>query len=203
MQPEKHANMRTPVPLVLASTSPYRRALLERLTLEFICDPPPVDESSRPYETPVALANRLAHAKAEAVAARHPQCLVIGSDQVAVLDNIILGKPGAHAQALAQLTAASGRKVSFHTAVCVLDMRTHQRHEHLDTTHVRFRPLSAAEIERYLQAEQPYACAGSFKSEGLGISLLDAIESQDPTALIGLPLLGLCRLLRTCGLCLP
>lgn len=203
MQPEKHAHMRTPIPLVLASTSPYRRALLERLTLEFICDPPQVDESSRPYETPVALANRLAHAKAEAVAARHPQCLVIGSDQVAVLDNIILGKPGAHAQALAQLTAASGRKVSFHTAVCVLDTRTHQRLEHLDTTHVRFRPLSAAEIERYLQAEQPYACAGSFKSEGLGISLFDAIESQDPTALIGLPLIGLCRLLHTCGLCLP
>jgi len=195
--------MRTPVQLVLASTSPYRRMLLERLSLKFICDPPQVDESLRPHETPIALVSRLAHSKTQAVAARHPQSLVIGSDQVAAMDNTILGKPGNHARAVAQLTAVSGRLVSFHTGVCVLDTRTHQRHEHLDTTHVRFRPLSAVEIERYLQAEQPYDCAGSFKSEGLGISLFDAIESGDPTALIGLPLIGLCRLLRTCGMDLP
>lgn len=191
--------------LVLASTSPYRRALLERLALKFVCDASQVNESPRPQETPAALASRLAHAKAEAVAVRHPQSLVIGSDQVASLDvdGTLLGKPGTHARAVAQLEAASGRLLSFYTGVCVLDMRGHQRHEYLDTTRVWFRPLSGAEIERYLQTEQPYNCAGSFKAEGLGISLFSAIESQDPTALIGLPLIGLCRLLRACGIDLP
>lgn len=189
--------------LVLASTSPYRRALLDRLTSNFICDPPQVDESWQPPETPAALVMRLAYAKAKAVAARHPQSLVIGADQVAAFDSIILGKPGSHARALAQLSAVSGHSVSFHTGVCVLDTSSQQHHEHLDTTQVRFRLLSAIEIERYLQAEQPYDCAGSFRSEALGISLFDAIESEDPTALIGLPLIGLCRLLRACGIHLP
>lgn len=189
--------------LVLASTSPYRRMLLERLTSKFICDPPQVDESSQPYEHADALARRLALSKAQAVAARHPHSLVIGSDQVAILEGTLLGKPGEHAHAVEQLTAVSGRQVHFHTAVCVLDTGNQQQHEYLDTTLVRFRRLSAAEIVRYLQVEQPYECAGSFKSEGLGISLLDAMETNDPSALIGLPLIGLCRLLRECGLHLP
>ncbi len=191
------------MPLVLASTSPYRRLLLERLTAKFICDPSQVDESSQPHERADDLAKRLALSKAQAVAARHPNSLVIGSDQVAVFDGTILGKPRNHARAAAQLTMVSGRRVSFYTAVCVLDTRSQQRHEHQDITYVRYRLLNATEIERYLQVEQPYDCAGSFKSEGLGISLLDAIESDDPTALIGLPLIGLCRLLRDCGLHLP
>jgi len=189
--------------LVLASTSPYRRMLLERLTAKFVCDPPLVDESSQPHEQADALAKRLAISKAQAVAARHPHSLVIGSDQVATFDTKVLVKPGGHARAAAQLTMVSGRRVSFHTAVCVLDTRSQRQHEHLDTTFVQFRLLSAAEIERYLQVEQPYDCAGSFKSEALGISLFDAIESEDPTALIGLPMIGLCRLLRTCGMHLP
>lgn len=192
-----------PVQLVLASTSPYRRALLERLSPNFVCDPPQVDETWQPLEAPALLVSRLAHAKAEAVAVRHPQSLVIGSDQVAAFNSTVLGKPGSHARAIAQLSTVSGRLVSFFTAVCVLDTRNQQHHEHLDTTHVRFRLLSTAEIERYLQVEQPYDCAGSFKSEGLGISLFDAIESEDPTALIGMPLIGLCRLLRACGMDLP
>ena len=195
--------MRNPVQLVLASTSPYRRALLERLTPNFVCDPPQVDETWQPPEAPTELVRRLAHAKAKTVAVRHPQSLVIGCDQVAAFDSTILGKPGSHARALAQLTAVSGRSVNFHTGVCVLDTRSQQLHEHMDTTRVRFRLLSATEIECYLQAEQPYNCAGSFKSEGLGISLFDAIESEDPTALIGLPMIGLCRLLRACGMDLP
>ncbi|MGA9855928.1 MAG: Maf family nucleotide pyrophosphatase [Gammaproteobacteria bacterium] len=195
--------MRLPVQLVLASTSPYRRALLERLSPNFVCDPPRVDETQLSPEAPAALVRRLAYAKAKAVAVRHPQSLVIGSDQVAALDDTVVGKPGSHARAITQLSTVSGRLVSFYTAVCVLDTRNQQHHEHLDTTHVRFRQLSTVEIERYLQVEQPYDCAGSFKSEGLGISLFDAIESEDPTALIGLPLIGLCRLLRACGLTLP
>jgi 7-methyl-GTP pyrophosphatase len=195
--------MKSSVQLILASTSPYRRALLQRLTPNFICDPPQVDESWQPHEPATALATRLAHAKARAVTSRHPESLVIGSDQLATFDNTILGKPGSHAHAAAQLAAVSGRVVSFHTAVCVLDTRNMQCHEYLDTTKVHFRLLNALEIERYLQAEKPYDCAGSFKSEGLGISLLDAIESEDPTALIGLPLIGLCRILRACGMELP
>jgi 7-methyl-GTP pyrophosphatase len=189
--------------LVLASTSPYRRMLLERLTTKFICEPPQVDESGQSHERTDALAKRLALSKAQAVAAHHSNSLIIGSDQVATVDSMILGKPGTHARAAAQLAMVSGRSVNFHTAVCVLDTRSQQQHEYLDTTMVRFRLLSAAEIERYLLAEQPYDCAGSFKSEAQGISLLDAIETDDPTALIGLPLIGLCRLLRDCGLHLP
>jgi septum formation protein len=195
--------MKTPIQLVLASTSRYRRALLQRLSLEFTCDSPQVDEAAGPRETPEALVTRLAHAKSLVVAARHPDCLIIGSDQVAALDGRLLGKPGTHTNAIEQLTAVSGRMVSFHTGVCVLDTRTRQHHTHMDTTRVRFRTLTTKEIDRYLQADQPYDCAGSFKSEGLGISLFDSIESQDPTALIGLPLIGLCRLLRVCGLELP
>jgi 7-methyl-GTP pyrophosphatase len=189
--------------LVLASTSPYRRLLLERLATKFVCDPPQVDESSQLDERADALAKRLALSKAQAVAARHPNSLIIGSDQVATVESTVIGKPGTHACAAAQLAMVSGRSVNFHTAVCVLDTRSQRQHEHLDTTLVRFRLLSTTEIEHYLQVEQPYDCAGSFKSEARGISLLDAIETHDPTALIGLPLIGLCRLLRDCGLHLP
>lgn len=195
--------MKTPLQLVLASTSPYRRQLLERLTMDFLCDPSQADESAPPYEQADIRAQRLACAKACAVAARHPHSLVIGCDQLAAIDNTVLGKPGSHVQAVVQLNNFSGRTVYFHTAVCVVNTENRQRYEHMDTTRVHFRKLDTEEIERYLQAEQPYDCAGSFRSEGLGISLFDAIETEDPTALIGLPLIALCRLLRICGVQLP
>ncbi|MDE2235220.1 MAG: septum formation protein Maf [Gammaproteobacteria bacterium] len=189
--------------LILASSSPYRRILLERLTRNFHLDPPELDESGLPNEPVEARVKRLAVEKAEAVAIRHAGALVIGCDQLAACDGKILGKPGNQARALDQLAAVSGRSVVFHTAVCLLDTRDQRHYQHLDTTNVRFRKLLAAEIDRYLNAEQPYDCAGSFRSEALGVSLLDAIESEDPTALIGLPLIALCRMLRACGLPLP
>ncbi len=189
--------------IVLASTSPYRHALLQRLGLAFICDPPEVDESPQPREAHAALAQRLARTKAQAVAARHPHALVIGSDQVAALGTGILGKPETHEHAVAQLTAASARVMNFYTGLCVLDTRTGRYHECLDTTRVRFRQLNAAEIERYLKIEQPYNCAGSFRAERLGISLFKAVESEDPTALLGMPLISLCRCLRASGIPVP
>lgn len=193
----------SPPPLVLASTSPHRRMLLARLGLPFSTEAPGVDEA-RSYREPVAeLVRRLSRAKAEAVAARHPGALIIGSDQAAERDGEILGKPGDHASAVAQLSASSGKYLKFHTGLCLLDTRDGRRHEHVDVTRVIFRALGAAEIERYLQAEKPYDCAGSFKSEGLGISLFEGIESSDPSALIGLPLIVLSRFLRDCGVALP
>lgn len=193
----------TPAPLILASTSPHRRALLTRLGLPFDAVAPEVDET-RSYREPVTeLVKRLSRAKAEAVAARHPGGLVIGSDQAAEREGEILGKPGDHATAVAQLTASSGKYLKFHTGLCLLDTRAGRRHEHIDVTRVLFRNLTAAEIERYLQAERPYDCAGGFKSEGLGISLFEGIESDDPSALVGLPLIALCRFLRECGVALP
>lgn len=194
--------MDTP-PLILASTSSHRRLLLERLGLPFTAVAPGVDETASVREPVEALVRRLSRAKAEAVAARHPGALVIGSDQAAEREGQILGKPGGHPEAVAQLKAASGKYLKFHTGLCFLDTRSGQRHEHLDVTRVIFRTLSEAEIERYLRAEQPYDCAGSFKSEGLGISLFEGIESNDPSALIGLPLIALCRFLRIAGLALP
>ena len=189
--------------LVLASTSPHRRMLLERLGLPFSCAAPEVDET-RSFREPVTeLVRRLSRAKAEAVAAKHPRALIIGSDQAAERDGDILGKPGGHAAAAAQLSASSGKYLKFHTGLCVMDTRDGSRHENVDVTRVIFRKLSQAEIERYLQAEKPYDCAGSFKSEGLGISLFDGIESDDPSALVGLPLIALCRFLRECGVALP
>lgn len=187
--------------LILASTSPYRRELLQRLRLPFDCVRPEVEETPRPGERPVDLARRLAAAKAAAVAARHPQAWVIGSDQVADLDGRVLGKPGARAPAVAQLAAMAGRSVDFHTAVCLC--RGGQALLAADLTRVRFRALSTAEIERYVDLEEPFDCAGSFKSEGLGIALFEAIESQDPSALIGLPLIALAGLLRDAGYPLP
>jgi septum formation protein len=188
--------------LILASTSIYRRELLERLRLPFDTARPEVDESPQPGESPLALAERLAIAKAGVIADREPAAFVIGSDQVAELDGRPLGKPGARDGALAQLGVMSGRAVHFRTAVCVRHGEQAPRLA-IDTTTVRFRTLSFAEIERYVDAEQPLDCAGSFKSEGLGITLFDAIETNDPTALIGLPLIATARLLREAGFVLP
>ena len=188
-------------PLILASTSPYRRELLERLRLEFVVARPEVDEAGLQGETPSALARRLAMAKAAAIAGRSPDAWVIGSDQVADLDGLALGKSGSRQAASAQLQGMSGRPGACRTAVCV--MRGHASFEAFDTTLVHFRKLDHAEIARYVDAEQPFDCAGSFKSEGLGIALFDAIETQDPTALIGLPLIATSRLLRQAGYALP
>ncbi|WP_311221711.1 MULTISPECIES: Maf family nucleotide pyrophosphatase [unclassified Acidovorax] len=190
-------------PLILGSTSRYRRELLDRLSLPFDVAAPDVDETPRPGEAPRALALRLALAKAQAVAALHSQAVVIGSDQVADLDGEPLGKPGSHERATAQLRQMRGQTVVFQTAVAVVCQATGFEQVDLAAVQVRFRDLSDAEIERYLRAEQPYDCAGSAKSEGLGITLLDAIDSDDPTALIGLPLIRTCRMLRAAGLVLP
>ena len=187
--------------LILASTSRYRRDLLARLRLEFEVARPEVDESGLPGETPSVLARRLARAKAAAIAGRSPDAWVIGSDQVADLDGAALGKSGGRAAAIAQLHGMSGRSVAFHTAVCV--MRGTTSFDAFDTTLVHFRDLDHAEIERYVDAEQPFDCAGSFKSEGLGIALFEAIETQDPTALVGLPLIATSQLLRQAGYALP
>ena len=190
-------------PLVLGSTSVYRRELLQRLRLPFTVMAPEVDETPQPHEAPDALALRLALAKAHAVAAQQPEAGVIGSDQVADLAGHALGKPGTHERATEHLRLMSGHSVVFQTAVAVVCHATGFEQALLAAVEVRFRPLSDAEIERYLRAEQPYDCAGSAKSEGLGISLLDAIHSDDPTALIGLPLIRTCHLLRAAGLVLP
>ena len=192
-----------PRPLVLGSTSVYRRELLQRLRLPFTVAAPAVDETPLPGEPPAQLAQRLALAKAHAVATLHPEAVVIGSDQVADLAGQPLGKPGNHARATAQLQRMRGHTVVFHTAVAVVCHANGFAQADLAPVRVRFRDLSDAEIERYLRAEQPYDCAGSAKSEGLGISLLEAIDSDDPTALIGLPLIRTCRLLRAAGLVLP
>jgi septum formation protein len=188
--------------LILASTSAYRRELLARLRLPFDVARPEVDEAPLPGESPTCLAERLAVSKARVIAEREVGAFVIGSDQVAELAERPLGKPGSRDGAIAQLGAMSGREVRFRTAVCV------QRHGDapriaMDTTTVRFRTLSLAEIERYVDAEQALDCAGSFKSEGLGIALFEAIDSSDPTALVGLPLIATARLLREAGFVLP
>lgn len=185
-------------PLILASTSPYRRELLARLRLPFEAVAPDVDESALPGETPAALAERLALAKARAVAALRPGAVVLGSDQVADLDGEALGKPGTHERAAAQLRRMSGREIVFHTAVAVVapGLAAIERSE----VKVRMRVLSDAAIEAYLLADRPYDCAGSAKVESLGIALLEAVESDDPTALVGLPLIRSCALLRRAGL---
>ncbi|MFD1710750.1 septum formation inhibitor Maf [Ottowia sp. GY511] len=190
-------------PLILGSTSRYRRELLTRLGLPFDAVAPHVDETPLPGEAPRALAQRLALAKARDVAERHPDAVVIGSDQVADLHGEPLGKPGTHERAVAQLQRMRGQTVIFQTALAVVCQADGFEQTDLTAVEVRFRQLSDAEIERYLRAEQPYDCAGSAKSEGLGIALLDAIVSDDPTALIGLPLIRTARLLRAAGLTLP
>ena len=190
-------------PLVLGSTSRYRRELLQRLNVAFDVAAPDVDETPQHGEAPRALALRLALAKARAVAQQHPDAVVIGSDQVADLAGAPLGKPGNHERAVQQLRQMRGETVVFQTAVAVVCAATGFEQADLAAVQVQFRALSDDEIERYLRAEQPYDCAGSAKSEGLGIALLDAIHSDDPTALIGLPLIRTCRMLRAAGLVLP
>jgi septum formation protein len=191
--------------LILASTSRYRRELLARLTPAFRSVAPQVAEQARPGETPALLAQRLAREKASEVARRHPGTLVIGSDQVAELDGLAIGKPGSVDAACAQLAACSGRELLFHTAVCVVDARADEPRLQTaaDLTRVLFRVLDADEISRYVAAEQPLDCAGSFKAEGLGIALFERIESIDPTALVGLPLIALAHMLRAAGVALP
>jgi septum formation protein len=186
--------------IILASTSVYRRELLERLRLPFTVIASQVDETALPDEGPESLARRLALAKAQAVAAQHPDCLVIGSDQVADLHGEALGKPGTHARAVAQLQRMRGQTVVFQTAVAVVCQATGFAQTELAAVKVRFRDLTDDQIEHYLLAEQPYDCAGSAKSEGLGIALLARIDNDDPTALVGLPLIRTCHLLEAAGL---
>jgi septum formation protein len=186
--------------LILASTSRYRRELLERLHLSFSVQAPDVEESPLAGEAPAATASRLALAKAQAVARMNPDALVIGSDQVAELDGAPIGKPGSHERAVEQLRAMSGRTVMFHTAIAVVCLSRNFLAEALVPVTVRLRQLGDREIEHYLRTEQPYDCAGSAKSETLGIALLEAIESDDPTALVGLPLIRTCAMLRAAGL---
>jgi septum formation protein len=186
--------------LILGSTSRYRRELLQRLRVPFDVVSPDVDETPLPGEAPHALASRLALAKAKAVAALYPHAVVIGSDQVADLNGEPLGKPGTHERAVIQLQRMRGQTVVFQTAVSVVCQESGFEHTELAQIKVRFRDLSDSEIEAYLRAEEPYDCAGSAKSEGLGIALLDAIDNDDPTALIGLPMIRTARLLRAAGI---
>ncbi|MDQ3261271.1 MAG: Maf family nucleotide pyrophosphatase [Pseudomonadota bacterium] len=186
-------------PLVLASSSLYRQELLKRLRLPFTAVSPDIDESPAPGETPPATALRLAEQKARALAARFPDALIIGSDQVAELDGLAIGKPGDHAEAVKQLTAASAHTVYFHTALCLLDAGVGQAQTKIATNEVKFRALTPEQIERYLLAEKPYDCAGSAKSEGLGITLIESIRGDDPNALIGLPLIELTTMLMRAG----
>jgi septum formation protein len=186
-------------PLILASSSLYRQELLKRLRLPFIAASPNIDESPLPDETPPATALRLAEQKARALANRYPDALIIGSDQVAVLEGSAIGKPGNHAEAVKQLTAASGNILYFHTALCLLDTGSGEAQTKIASSEVKFRLLSPEQIERYLLAERPYDCAGSAKSEGLGIALIEYIHGDDPNALIGLPLIELTTMLTRAG----
>ncbi|MGB0135181.1 Maf family protein [Dokdonella sp.] len=191
--------------IVLASGSRYRAELLQRVLGDFICSTTAVDEAPDSGECPHDTAARLARLKASSAAAQFSDSLVIGSDQVADLDGLALGKPGTMERARTQLAMCSGKTVVFHTAVCIADNRNGAKyfHEGLDTTRVVFRNLGEAEIRRYLDRETPLDCAGSFKMERLGVSLFERVESEDPTAIVGLPLIILCRLLRRCGLVIP
>lgn len=186
--------------LILASSSRFRRQLLQRLGLEFSAVSPAVDERPLPGEAPEALARRLAEAKARRAGEDHPEALIIGSDQVAVLKGQWVGKPGDHATAAAQLAAASGQTMVFHTALCLWNPSADRLQLDVVPCRVTFRRLGAEQIERYLRREQPYDCAGAFKSEALGIALMESIEGLDPTALIGLPLIRLTRMLENEGI---
>jgi len=189
--------------LVLGSTSPFRKALLEKLGIPFDTDKPNTDETRQPGESPSDLALRLAEAKAREVAIRHPAALIIGSDQVACVDGEILGKPGNRENAIAQLTAAAGKTVTFHTALCLYSSANEQMQTGVEPFTVHFRNLAPEQIERYVDLEQPFNCAGSFKSEGLGITLFSALEGRDPNSLIGLPLILLVEMLAEQGIVLP
>ncbi|MDZ7754294.1 MAG: Maf family nucleotide pyrophosphatase [Gammaproteobacteria bacterium] len=191
----------SPLPqLVLASTSPYRRALLERLGVPFETTDPAVDESPLPHEAPEALVRRLSEAKARQGGRGRDHALVVGSDQMAMVDGELLGKPGDHDHAVRQLERSSDRMVTFLTGLCVLDTRSGRAATDMVPFRVVFRPLSRAQIESYLARERPYNAAGSFKSEGLGVALFQRMEGDDPTALVGLPLIRLVELLREGGL---
>ena len=189
--------------IVLGSTSPFRKELLQRLNLEFITDSPDIDETPLTNELPDDYVQRLSLEKAKVVAAQHPNSLVIGSDQCSVLDEQIRGKPHTHENAIKQLSQSSGKRVSFLTGVCLYDSKDDTYQLEMVPFHVDFRDLSTREIESYLQAEKPYNCAGSFKSEGLGVTLFKRLDGEDPTALIGLPLIKLSEMLRNKGCLLP
>ncbi len=191
------------MPLILASTSRYRKALLEKLGLPFQCASPEVDETPIPGESAEALVRRLARAKAMAIAERHDHGLIIGSDQVCVCDGQILGKPGTVENAVAQLMRAQGKRVTFLTGLCVIDAASGHAEQIVEPFAVHFRSLDEAAIRRYVEAELPLDCAGSFKCEGMGIVLFEALEGRDPNALIGLPLIALINLLGRHGLHLP
>ncbi len=196
----KNLSSTSAIQLVLGSSSPFRRKLLARLGLNFTTASPHIDETAAPDEKPELLVMRLATLKALAVSLDHPQALIIGSDQIAMLDDVILGKPGNHARAVEQLTMASGKKVTFFTGLCLLNSGTGNCQTFCEPFHVYFRPLDANTIENYLKREQPYNCAGSFKSEGLGIILFEKLEGDDPNSLIGLPLIRLVSMLRNEGI---
>ncbi len=185
--------------LVLASTSPFRKALLEKLHLDFVTDSPDIDESRRKGETPEQLVARLASEKARAVAERHPDSLIIGSDQVAVNGEEILGKPGNHENAMQQLRNASGKRITFYTGLCLYNSKTGNEQTIVEPFHVHFRHLTDEQIDNYLKTEHPYNCAGSFKSEALGIALFEKLEGDDPNSLIGLPLIRLIQMLEKEG----
>lgn len=189
--------------LVLASTSAYRRQLLDRFGLPFTVAGPNVDESPLPGESAVDLVRRLAHTKADVVAHRHPASIVIGADQLALCGSELLGKPRSGERAIAQLKSLSGQRVTFNTAVHVINSRTGANEGHVDVTTVHFRRLTDEEITRYVSRDKPYDCAGGFKIEALGVTLFDRVESQDPTGLIGLPLIWLAGALRRSGFVLP
>lgn len=191
------------LPIILASSSIYRKALLQRLNVSFSCISPRVDESPKPYETPHMLAQRLAIEKASAIANTHPNHLIIGSDQVACIDQHLMGKPNCFEQAFKQLTMASGKTVSFYTGLCLLNSATNQQQTAVVPFHVHFRELSETTIKRYLAIEEPYDCAGSFKAEGLGICLFKATKGSDPTSLMGLPLITLVDMLQQEQVAIP
>jgi septum formation protein len=190
-------------PLILASTSLYRRQLLERLKLPFTAESPQIDEAPLPGETPHQLVLRLSERKARAVAGRHVDALIIGSDQTAVLSNEMLGKSGNRANAIAQLKKCSGNSVIFHTGLCLLDASSGRLQLDDIVYTVKFRALTLPQIERYIDSEKPFDCAGSFKAESLGISLFEHMQGDDPTALIGLPLIRLTQMLNAAGVDLP
>ena len=189
--------------LILGSTSPFRKELMQKLGLSFEVDSPDIDETMLEAEQPEQFVQRLALEKAQAVAARHDSALVIGSDQVACIGSNILGKPGTRDKAIQQLTDASGKHVSFYTGLCLLNSANGEYQIVCEPFHVHFRELSQEQIERYLDAEEPYNCAGSFKSEGLGISLFEKLEGDDPNSLIGLPLIKLIAMLDREGVAVP
>jgi len=209
MAHDEHREFNTPItqapsnmshpPIVLASTSPFRRALLQRLGLEFVTASPNTDETRLAGESPEHLVTRLAEAKARAIAGKHPNALIIGSDQVACVDGEVLGKPGNRERAIAQLSRATGKPVVFQTGLCLLNAATGKTQTLCEPFRVYFRQLSRTQIEGYVDREQPFNCAGSFKSEGLGIALFERLEGDDPNALIGLPLIRLVGMLESEG----